>query len=136
VCPRTERSGFPMKILNYLAISRAVVACAGSAKGLVDGATARVVPDDDVTAFAGAVVSLLRDPAERVRLGRAGRRAVESGEAWERVLEGTESMYRQGVGGGPGGGGGGGGPGAGAGRGPRGGGPQRAPPAPSPKRER
>jgi glycosyltransferase involved in cell wall biosynthesis len=95
VCPRTERSGFPMKILNYLAMSRAVVACAGSAKGLVDGATARVVPDDDVAAFAGAVVSLLRDPAERVRLGRAGRRAVESGEAWERVLERTESMYRQ-----------------------------------------
>jgi len=51
--------------------------------------------DDDVVAFAGAVVSLLRDPAQRVRLGRAGRRAVECGEAWERVLERTESMYRQ-----------------------------------------
>src|SRR5262245_41040779 len=95
VGPRTGRAGFPMKILNSLAMSRAVVAGAGSAKGLVDGATARVVPDDDVAAFAGAIVSLLRDPAERVRLGRAGRRAVESGEAWERVRERTEAMYRQ-----------------------------------------
>ena len=95
VCPRTERSGFPMKLLNYLAMGRAVVACAGSAKGLVDGTNARVVPDDDVAAFAGAVLSLLRDSATRVRLGRAGRRAIESGEAWERVLERTESMYRQ-----------------------------------------
>jgi glycosyltransferase involved in cell wall biosynthesis len=95
VCPRSERSGFPMKLLNYLALSRAVVACTGSAKGVVDGVTARVVPDGDVAAFAAAVVALLRDPAARMRLGRAGRRAVESGEAWERVLERTESMYRQ-----------------------------------------
>ena len=70
-------------------------ACAGSAKGLVDGVTARVVPDGDVAAFAGAVLSLLRDPAARVRLGTAGRRAVGSGEAWERVLGRVESIYQQ-----------------------------------------
>lgn len=95
VCPRTEDSGFPMKLLTYLATGRAVVACAGSAKGLVDGVTARVVPDGDVAAFAGAVLSLLRDPAARVRLGTAGRRAVGSGEAWERVLGRVESIYQQ-----------------------------------------
>ena len=95
VCPRTEDSGFPMKLLTYLATGRAVVACAGSAKGLVDGVTARVVPDGDVAAFAGAVLSLLRDPAARVRLGAAGRRAVGSGEAWERVLGRVESIYQQ-----------------------------------------
>jgi glycosyltransferase involved in cell wall biosynthesis len=95
VCPRTERSGFPMKLLTYLAMGRAVVACAGSAKGLVDGVTARVVPDGDVAAFAAAIVSLLRDPAARMQLGRAGRCTVESGEAWERVLARIESIYRQ-----------------------------------------
>ena len=79
-----------MKLLTYWPTGQAVVACAGSAKGLVDGVTARVVPDDDVAAFAGAVLSLLRDPAARVRLGSAGRRAVGSGEAWERVLERVE----------------------------------------------
>jgi 1,2-diacylglycerol 3-alpha-glucosyltransferase len=95
VCPRTEHSGFPMKLLTYLATGRAVVACAGSAKGLVDGVTARVVPDGDVAAFAGAVISLLGDPDARVRLGRAGRRAVERGGAWERVLGRIESIYQQ-----------------------------------------
>jgi glycosyltransferase involved in cell wall biosynthesis len=95
VCPRAERSGFPMKLLNYMAAGKAIVACAGSAKGLVDGVTARVVPDEDVTGFADAVVSLLRDPAARARLGRAARRAVDSREAWNRVLDRIESIYRQ-----------------------------------------
>ena len=95
VCPRAERSGFPMKLLNYMAAGKAIVACAGSAKGLLDGITARVVDDEDTAGFADAVVSLLRDPAARARLGAAARRAVESREAWDQVLDRIESIYRQ-----------------------------------------
>ncbi len=95
VSPRAERSGFPMKLLNYMAVGKAIVACAGSAKGLEDGVTGRVVPDDDPAAFATAVTALLRDPAERARLGAAARRAVESPAAWEQVLDRLESIYRQ-----------------------------------------
>lgn len=95
VCPRAERSGFPMKLLNYMAAGKAIVACAGSAKGLLDGVTARVVGDNDTAGFADAVVSLLRDPAARARLGAAARRAVESREAWDQVLDRVESIYRQ-----------------------------------------
>ncbi len=95
VSPRSERSGFPMKLLTYLAMGKAVVASAGSAKGLVDGLTARVVPDGDVAGFADAVCSLLRDPAERTRLGRAARRSVEDGGAWTHALDGIEALYRQ-----------------------------------------
>jgi glycosyltransferase involved in cell wall biosynthesis len=101
VCPRAERSGFPMKLLNYMAAGKPIVACAGSAKGLLDGVTARVVGDEDTAAFAEAVVSLLRDPAARARLGAAARRAVESREAWDQVLDRIESIYRQVVTGAP-----------------------------------
>jgi glycosyltransferase involved in cell wall biosynthesis len=101
VCPRAERSGFPMKLLNYMAAGKAIVACAGSAKGLLDGVTARVVGDEDTAGFADAVVSLLRDPAARARLGAAARRAVESRDAWEKVLDRVESIYRQVVAGAP-----------------------------------
>src|SRR5439155_707672 len=55
VSPRTERSGFPMKLLNYMAAGKAIVASAGSAKGLRDGVSGRVVPDGDEGAFAAAV---------------------------------------------------------------------------------
>lgn len=95
VSPRAERTGFPMKLLNYMAAGKAIVACAGSAKGVRDGETARVVPDGDGAAFAEAVVALLRDPAERARLGRAAHAAVAAPGAWEGVLDRLESIYRQ-----------------------------------------
>jgi len=95
VCPRVERSGFPMKLLNYMAAGKAIVASAASAKGLVDGVTGRVVADGDEEAFGAAIVALLRDPAERERLGLAARQAVENTQAWEDVLDRLEDIYRR-----------------------------------------
>jgi glycosyltransferase involved in cell wall biosynthesis len=95
VCPRTEVSGFPMKLLTYMAMGKAIVASAGSAKNLVDGVTARVVPDGDHGAFADALRSLLWDPVGRERLGRAARAAVQGGEAWADGLARIESIYRR-----------------------------------------
>jgi len=95
VLPRSEASGFPMKLLNYMAAGKAIVACAGSAKGLVDGVTARVVPDGDAGAFARAVVELLGDREERMRLGAAARAVVGDPAAWDEVLDRVESIYRQ-----------------------------------------
>jgi len=94
VSPRCERSGFPMKLLNYMAAGKAIVACDGSAKGLVDGRTGRVVPGGDVDAFADAIAALLRDPAERARLGGAARAAVEDPAPWEHVLDRIEAIHR------------------------------------------
>ena len=82
-----------MKLLNYMAAGKAIVASAGSAKGLQDGCTGRVVPDDDEGAFADAIVALLGNRRERERLGRAARRAVESREAWDAVLDRIEAIY-------------------------------------------
>jgi glycosyltransferase involved in cell wall biosynthesis len=95
VCPRVERSGFPMKLLNYMAAGKAIVALAGSAKGLRDGVTARVVTDGDEVGFAAAVADLLVDDGERRRLGEAARCAVEDRAAWETVLDRIEGIYRR-----------------------------------------
>src|SRR5437773_92723 len=92
--PRAERSGFPMKLLNYMAAGKAIVASAGSAKGLRDGVTGRIVPDGDQAAFAAAVVELLSDAAARARLGAAARHAVEDARAWDGVLDRIETVYR------------------------------------------
>jgi glycosyltransferase involved in cell wall biosynthesis len=84
-----------MKLLNYMAEGKAIVAAAGSAKGLVDGETGLVVPDDDADAFADAVVRLLRDGAARARLGRAARASVEDHAAWDNVLDRIETVYHR-----------------------------------------
>src|SRR6266704_6726275 len=94
VSPRAERSGFPMKLLNYMAAGKAIVASAGSAKGLRDGVTGRIVPDGDEAAFAAAVIELLADAAARARLGAAARHAVEDPRAWDEVLDRIETVYR------------------------------------------
>ncbi|HUE29873.1 MAG TPA: glycosyltransferase family 4 protein [Verrucomicrobiae bacterium] len=94
VSPRVERSGFPMKLLNYMAAGKAIVASAGSAKGLRDGVTGRIVPDGDEAAFAAAVIELLSDPTARAALGTAARRAVEDARAWDGVLDRVETVYR------------------------------------------
>jgi glycosyltransferase involved in cell wall biosynthesis len=94
VSPRAARSGFPMKLLNYMAAGKAIVASAGSAKGIVDGVTGRVVPDGDEDAFAAAIVELLQDRSRRHRLGAAARQAVEEASSWECVLDRVESIYR------------------------------------------
>jgi glycosyltransferase involved in cell wall biosynthesis len=95
VTPRSEVSGFPMKLLNYMAAAKAIVTTAGSAKGLRHGVTAWVVPNDDPKAFASALVVLLRDEARRTALGRAARAAVGSPDAWEASMRQLEALYSQ-----------------------------------------
>src|SRR5437762_13261979 len=94
VSPRAERFGFPMKLLNYMAAGKATVASAGSAKGLRDGVSGRVVPDGDEAAFAAAVVELLSDAAACARLGAAARHAGEDPRARDGVLDRIETVYR------------------------------------------
>ncbi len=93
LCPRREWSGFPMKLLNYMAAGKAVVVSAGSAKAVRHGRNGVVVDADGPEAFAAAIVTLLRDSARRRRLGAAARRTVEDEYGWERVLDQVEATY-------------------------------------------
>jgi len=93
VCPRSSWSGFPIKLLNYLAAGRAVVAAEGSAKGIVDGQTGLVFRDGDAQELALALRRLALDPALRARLGQAARAAASSAADWEQVAYQVERVY-------------------------------------------
>jgi glycosyltransferase involved in cell wall biosynthesis len=93
LCPRREWSGFPMKLLNYMAAAKAVVVSAGSAKAVRHGLNGVVVRDDDAAAYAAAILDLLADPARRRQLGAAARRTVEDEYGWERVIDQVEATY-------------------------------------------
>ncbi|MEO6027141.1 MAG: glycosyltransferase, partial [Candidatus Binatia bacterium] len=94
LCPRREWSGFPMKLLNYMAAAKAVVVSAGSAKAVRDGRNGVVVGADGAEAYAAAIIGLLADPARRRVLGAAARRTVENEYGWERVIDQVESTYQ------------------------------------------
>lgn len=59
-----------------------------------DGETGLLVPPADVGAVAGAVELLLRDDDLRIRMGRAGRAAVETHYNWDRVARDTRQFAR------------------------------------------
>jgi 1,2-diacylglycerol 3-alpha-glucosyltransferase len=94
LCPRDEWSGFPMKLLNYMAAGKAVVVSAASAKAVQHGVNGWVVADRGPRAYAEAIVTLLARPGLRAALGTAARRTVEDEYRWDRVLDQVEATYR------------------------------------------
>jgi len=75
---RRAAGGFPIKLLNYMEASRAIVARASVAEPLVHQRSAWIVADDaPPAAWAAAVSALLADPAGAARLGAEARRTLE-----------------------------------------------------------
>src|SRR6185369_2289612 len=93
LCPRREWSGFPMKLLNYMAAGKAVVVSAASAKAVRHRVNGWVVADGTARGYAEAIVQLLRAPDLRLALGRAARRTVEDEYGWDRVIDQVEDIY-------------------------------------------
>ncbi len=91
--PRGLCRGFPVKLLNYQAMGLPVVACSGSAKTIEHGHSGLVVDDGDHRAFGAALLQLLTNPAERDRMGRAGRASVRQGHCWQVRAEQLERTY-------------------------------------------
>ncbi len=93
LCPRREWSGFPIKLLNYMAAGKAVVVSAGSAKAVRHRVNGWVVTDASARGYADAIVHLLGSPRLRAALGAAARRTVEDEYGWDRVLDQVEVIY-------------------------------------------
>jgi len=91
--PRVVCDGLPAKILNYMATGRAIVAFAGSAEILEHERTGLVIPNDDVEAFAAAILRLLADPQRARELGRNARLQVEEFFVWEAAVQRLEQIY-------------------------------------------
>lgn len=101
VCPRASWSGYPMKVLHYMASGRGIVQSRGSAHTLEDGASALVFADDDPIALARAVLRLAREPALAAKLGRGAQVALRREHSWPRLLPLVDAAYRRVVPGGP-----------------------------------
>lgn len=83
VVPLLTGGGTRLKILDALAMRKAVVSTSLGCEGLAIEPGKQIVVADTPDAFANAVVALLRDPARRAALGAAGRALVESHYSWD-----------------------------------------------------
>ena len=90
-----DRTGVasPMKLLEYMAMAKAVVAPRlDNVRDVVeDDRTGLLFAPGDVDALATALLRLAGDPALRARLGHSARESIQTGRNWrrnaERVLE-------------------------------------------------
>ena len=88
--------GFGIAVLEAMAMRKPVVATTtgGLPEIVQDGETGILVPPGDAGALAGAVSSLLQDPARRRQWGEAGRARVAAHFAVEAMMDGLTSGYK------------------------------------------
>ena len=87
---------FPYNVLEAMAAGLPVVATdvGGTAEAVEDGATGLVVPPQDASALADAMVELLDDPEHAGRLGEAGRQRAGEEFGLDRMIAATLAVYR------------------------------------------
>jgi glycosyltransferase involved in cell wall biosynthesis len=92
---RCGGTGTPLKLFEYMAAGKAVVATAHheSAEVIQHGHSGLLVESGDIQRFAEAILTLLNDPAERVRLGQNARQQAIEQYSWEQYTRRLEEVY-------------------------------------------
>jgi glycosyltransferase involved in cell wall biosynthesis len=93
IAPLTASAGTNIKILEAMAMGKAIVSTPAGINGL-DVVDALIVASDAGT-FAHAVRRCLEDTAERERLETAARAIAERDYGWDSIAEKQRAMYRE-----------------------------------------
>jgi glycosyltransferase involved in cell wall biosynthesis len=90
------REGFPNAVLEAAATGIPVIttACTGSRDSVVPEVTGLLIPPGYPEAISEATLKLLRDPARRIRMGKAARAWICEHYSDERVLRLAVSFYK------------------------------------------
>ena len=85
----------PMKLFEYMAAGKAIVATAmGQIKDVIrDGDNGLLVPAGDDLALANAIVRLIDDVPLRTRLGEQARKDAVKNHSWEQYLPHIENVF-------------------------------------------
>ncbi|HKV81095.1 MAG TPA: heparinase II/III family protein [Candidatus Sulfotelmatobacter sp.] len=91
----SQAEGLPNAVLEYLAAGLPTIASrvGGNVEIIHEGKTGLLVPADEPSALAAAVLRLLHDPSLAAELGRNGRSFVSAEFSFKRMIEKTDQMY-------------------------------------------
>lgn len=91
--PRIAGTNTPLKLLDYLKASKAIVATENAAnRQILDDACARFSPPD-ASAYAAAILALARDAPLRQKLAAAGQERLENHYTYRVFREGLRTVY-------------------------------------------
>jgi glycosyltransferase involved in cell wall biosynthesis len=95
IVPTTVSAGTNLKVLEAMAMERAVVStsCGCAGLGLEHGASVWIA--DDAQSFAAGIARLVDSPSERVRLARAAREIAERDFDWKQLGAKQRELYRE-----------------------------------------
>jgi sugar transferase (PEP-CTERM/EpsH1 system associated) len=93
VAPLRMGGGTRLKLLEAMAMERALVATSLGAEGFPVTDGQELLLADDPESYAEAVVTLLQDPDRRTALGRAARAFVQARYDWKVLVPRLESIY-------------------------------------------
>jgi glycosyltransferase involved in cell wall biosynthesis len=93
----SKAEGLPNAVLEYLAVGLPTVATrvGGNAEIIQDGKTGLLVPPEDSSALAEAILRLLRDPGFAAILGKDGREYVAAEFSFQKMIEKTDQLYTE-----------------------------------------
>jgi polysaccharide biosynthesis protein PslH len=94
VVPLRIARGVQNKVLEAMAMGKAVVGTAQSMEGIRATLGEDMIAADGAGEFAAAVVGLLRSPERAALIGGNARRCVERGYSWEANLRGLDALLR------------------------------------------
>lgn len=95
VVPLRVGGGTRLKILDAMAMGKAIVSTAVGCEGLDVRPGHDIVVADEPGDIAAKVLTLMGDASLRKALGSAARRTVEDRYTWERLGEAQEEVYRE-----------------------------------------
>ncbi len=93
----SKAEGLPNAVLEYLAVGLPTVATqvGGNAEVIQPGKTGLLVPPEDSSALAEAILLLLRDPEFASSLGKNGQEYVASEFSFKKMIENTDKLYTE-----------------------------------------
>lgn len=95
IAPLIASAGTNIKILEAMAMGKAIVSTEAGIHGLELARGEDVMVADDAGAMAEAITRLLENPMERFRMERHARRTAEEFYSWEAIARAQAALYRE-----------------------------------------
>ncbi|MDQ6708419.1 MAG: glycosyltransferase, partial [Acidobacteriota bacterium] len=93
IAPLTASAGTNIKILEAMAMGKAIVSTTAGINGLDLSPGEDLALADSARCFADAITGLMAQPDERRRLERAARKTVENRYGWDRIARLQSALY-------------------------------------------